>query len=311
MTSPPTNFRLKGKRFHLTYSQCDIHRDRIFEFLSTLGKDVIRCRIGHELHADGSPHRHVAIEFASAWDRRNASSFFDCDGFHPQILPKRTNGAWNAAWEYAKKEGDFADYVDQEAAAANQTLGELAESSASYREYLEAIDERGTQFGLAKEMWKVCTTSSAVTITAENVDEHAVGTIPSLHLQALRFDPNELRSVILQGPSLIGKTTWALRNMPYPCLWVNQVEDLRDFRRGYHKSIIFDDVCYQHRPRSEQLYLVCNRQPRSCWARYCNVRLPRGLHKLFTCNDGKDLLPVMHQMGDDGIDSRCFLINVV
>jgi len=114
MTTPPTAFRLKGKRFHLTYSQCPLERDRIFEFLSTLGKDVIRCRIGCELHDDGSPHRHVAIEYASAWDRRNASSFFDIDGFHPQILPKRTKSEWSAAWEYAKKEGDFADYVDED-----------------------------------------------------------------------------------------------------------------------------------------------------------------------------------------------------
>jgi len=310
MTTPPTAFRLKGKRFHLTYSQCPLERDRIFEFLSTLGKDVIRCRIGCELHDDGSPHRHVAIEYASAWDRRNASSFFDIDGFHPQILPKRTKSEWSAAWEYAKKEGDFADYIDEDEAEKTSSLSDLVEGSKSYKEFLDAIDRRGTQFGLAKEMWRVCTSRASITLTDENISEHAVGTIPSLHLQALRFDPDESRSVILQGNTELGKTTWAMINMPKPCLWVNQVEDLRDFREGYHKSIIFDDVCYQHRPRSEQLYLVCNRQPRNCWARYTNIRLPRGVYKVFTCNAGTDKLPVMYNMGDDAIDSRCKLIQI-
>lgn len=307
-----TNFRLKGKRFLLTYSQSDLLSDDIYATLSGLGKDVIRCRIGREQHADGGSHQHVAIEFSSAWDRRNAGRFFDIDGIHPNVRPKRTKTEWETAWDYCKKDGDFKDWgLPQEEAGSQTTIRDFAESTENYGEFLDAIEANSWPFHLAKEIWKfVKSDGGAVTITDENAADHIVGTIPSLHLQALRFDPDELRSVILQGPAEIGKTQWGIRNMPRPCLWVTQIEDLKSFRFKYHKSIIFDDVCLQHRPRSEQLFIVCNRQPRTVWARFSNVRLPRGVHKLFTCNAATIYLPVQFGMGDDGIDSRCKLINV-
>jgi len=102
------------------------------------------------------------------------------------------------------------------------------------------------------------------------------------------------------------KSTWAKTRVPLPALWVTQHEDLRGFRKGYHVSIIFDDVCYQHRPRSDQLHIVCRREHRSLWARYCNIRVPRSVYKVFTCNMGNDKLPVIS--GDAGIDSRVKLV---
>lgn len=306
--------RIKGKRFHLTYSQCgDLQPDDVYAFLSGLGNPIVRCRIGTELHANGGRHLHVAIQFERAWDRRN-SRLFDVHGYHPNVRPKQHKKAWDNAWTYDAKHGEFKDWgaPQAEAEAEQDQIGdeliELAEESESYKEYLRAIGNRQLNFFLAKEIWRTCTSDEPVTITGDNLRDQAPGTIDNVQLQNLVFDQQDLRSLVLQGPPEIGKSTWAKTRVPLPALWVTQHEDLRGFRRDYHMSIIFDDMCYQHRPRSDQLHIVCRREHRSLWARYTNVRVPRSVYKVFTCNMGDDKLPVKYGMGDPAIDSRVKLV---
>lgn len=307
-----TPLRIKGKRFHLTYSQCgELQPDRVYEFLSTLGNDVIRCRIGTELHADGGRHLHVAIQFARPWDRRN-TRLFDVDGHHPNIIPKRTDREWCNAWDYDAKHGEFKDWGAPQAEKvedqAGTTLIDLAEESESYKEFLRAVGDRQLNFFLAKEIWRTITSDEPITITGDNLADQAPGVITNEQLQNLAFDQQDLRSLVLQGPPEIGKSTWAKTRVPLPALWVTNHEDLRGFRNGFHRTIIFDDVCYQHRPRTDQLHIVCRREHRSLWARYCNIRVPRAVWKVFTCNMGDDKLPVAYGMGDPAIDSRVKLV---
>jgi len=311
------SYRLKGKRFHLIYSRCDATATDLYRFLCELDIDILRCRIGQEKHADGGGHLHCALELRNPLDKRNAARFFDYSGHHPQIKPKRTKPEWKATWLYVGKDGQdqtFGSPFDGEDDVP-MLLSELARTSRTYLEYLDTIEKRGTQFGLAKEIWQeVNSGNETITISDENAATFGPGTLESVQLSDLPFPTGDLRSLVLQGPPQIGKSTWAIHRMPRPCLWVTHIDDLCAFRSGYHVSIIFDDMCFQHLPRQTQLHLACNRQARSLHCRYVRAKLPRGLFKVFTCNMGSICFPFKtildNGLEDDALLSRLNIIIV-
>lgn len=323
-------FRLRGKRFHLTYSQCPIDADRFVDFFNKLpNNEVVRIRVGAELHQDGNPHRHIAVEFRRAWNRTgdSAERFFDVDQHHPQIKPKRTKPEWLGAWRYAAKDGQYDDWgepgsgydddgntgsVNRRAEHIGDDLVSTAEETTDYLEFLRTVGNSNASFPLAKEIWS--------TVKARGLNDRTLhdpenpgeleGRISNFHLRSLRWpdDGWERRSLILQGPSFIGKTTWCKLYAPKPALWVRHSDDVDQFRPGYHASIIIDDQCFQHTPRSNQLNWVDQQDPATCHIRYKRIHLPAGLPRIFTCNEGSDKLPVAYGMGDVAIDNRCRLI---
>lgn len=92
------------------------------------------------------------------------------------------------------------------------------------------------------------------------------------------------QSLVIIGPSGCGKTTIARHIAPKPALFCTHVDTLRQFRPGYHKSIIFDDVNFTHIPREGQINIVEFEQPRAIHVRYGVVTIPAGVVKVFTAN---------------------------
>lgn len=322
-------FRLRGKRFHLIYSQCPLDADRIIEFFTNLpNNEVVRIRIGNESHQDGNPHRHVAIEFRRPWNRagNTAERFFDIDEYHPQIKPKRTKPEWLGTWQYAAKDGQFHDWGEPGTGYDDDNTGggvrrtehigddliSAAEETTDYLEYLRTVGNTGANFPLSKEIWsavKARRNDDRTIFDPENPGE-LEARISNFHLRSLRWpdDGWERRSLILQGPSYIGKTTWCKLYAPKPALWVRHADDLDKFNADVHRSIIVDDQCFQHRPRPDQLNWVDMQDPATVHIRYKRAKLPAGLPRIFTCNEGSDKLPVCYGMGDAAIDNRCKLI---
>lgn len=108
----------------------------------------------------------------------------------------------------------------------------------------------------------------------------------------LRFDPNSRLSLVVEGASGIGKTTWAKRHIPKPALMCSDIDDLKHFRRGYHVSVLFDDMCFKGNadgkgawPRTSQIHLVDMENDRSIRCRHRNAMLPAGVFRIFTCNE--------------------------
>jgi len=110
------------------------------------------------------------------------------------------------------------------------------------------------------------------------------GVITSETLLNLR-PVTDMTSLWIQGPSGIGKTTWALTFMPRPLLFVRHLDTLREFRSGFHKSIVFDDMNFTHLHRAAQLDLVDRFHPQQVHIRYAVVNLPAGTPKCFLSND--------------------------
>lgn len=97
--------------------------------------------------------------------------------------------------------------------------------------------------------------------------------------------PTDMTSLWVKGPSGVGKTTWALRTSIKPALFVRHLDTLREFRNGYHMTIIFDDMSFSHLPRQAQIELVDRFHPQQVHIRYTVVNLPAGIPKIFLSND--------------------------
>lgn len=134
----------------------------------------------------------------------------------------------------------------------------------------------------AKAIWDTYHTDTIMTLTndmsfAGNIDPRFESLISQAEL-------HEHLTLLIVGEAGIGKTTWAKKTIPKPCLFVTHIDDLRKFKVGYHVSILFDDVCVTHFPETAQIHLVDYENPRSVHVRYGTARIPAGIRKIFTCN---------------------------
>jgi len=130
------------------------------------------------------------------------------------------------------------------------------------------------------------------------------GVINPRFLEMFNWNPWDLKkTLVLVGPSGIGKTTWAKKNAPKPCLFVSHLDDLKSFRADMHKSIMFDDVSVTHMPITSQIHLCDMENVRSIHVRYGTVTIPAGVPKIFTCNSSPIALE------HPAIARRCQFIN--
>jgi len=282
-----------GKRFFLTYAQCDATMHELACFLIFQG-DVKSYIVAEEKHADGSPHLHACVEYATV--QRHDHKWLDFNGKHPNKQDPRN---WNACIQYCKKDGNFLDGTD-----GNGKSGDSVDASAAcaacetQEEWFDYSVKKKIPMGYAVWYWNRrygdCTTL--------NTDE-AEGTMVAA-LELFKFDPDVHRTIVVKGPSGCGKTTWAKRSMPKPCLFVSHIDQLKEFKVGFHKSIIFDDVDFSHYPRGSQIHIVDFDNPRAIHCRHQTATIPAGIFKVFTCNNDPLLLT------DAAIKRRVRVFNV-
>lgn len=105
----------------------------------------------------------------------------------------------------------------------------------------------------------------------------------NLYLSSLVFP--SAYSIVITGASGIGKTTYAIKHAPKPSLLVSHIDQLRRFRPGHHKSIIFDDIDFSEQHIGKQIQLVDSDLPRAIHVRYGVVEIPSKTVKIFTCNE--------------------------
>jgi hypothetical protein len=91
------------------------------------------------------------------------------------------------------------------------------------------------------------------------------------------------QSLIIWGQAGIGKTQFAMAVLPR-ALVVSHIDDLRLFDPTEHEGIIFDDMNFNHLPRSSQIHLVDWDITRSIHCRFSNATIPMHTKKIFTTN---------------------------
>lgn len=281
-----------GKRFFLTYPQCEESKESLLEFLESKAS-VRSFVIAHEKHKDEGSHLHACVEFHRI--ERHGVDWLDFNGKHPN---KQDPRKWEACMQYTKKDGDYIESNDR--VRLEVSLEEVVALSSSETEWMQYCVDNKITFQYARWYWDrfadSCTTISS--------NEHEGNMCDAL--RNLIFDDTSRKALVLKGMSGCGKTTWAKINAPKPCLFVSHLDQLKKFLPGYHKSIIFDDVSFTHIPRTAQIHLLDFDNTRAIHCRHSVATIPAGVHKIFTCNEW----PVTR--GDGAIERRmrCFEVHL-
>lgn len=313
-------FRLQGTAFLITWSQLPLPEDlqdaanllqRILPLLAVYGETSF-VRAGIERHQDGGFHCHCYAVYASRIDRRLTTQW-DLLDQHPNVRSKRTKPERRAALAYAAKDGVYADEGELDPPPARQGVSDVPDLASAltdhqtYQSWLQYCLSNSIPFGYASEFWK---SSRAGPETLEE-DARVEGQIHDPILLGLSFSMESDRALVLLGPSGVGKTTWARRNIPKPALFVRHVDDLRGFRVGYHVGLVFDDMCFKGDdrgkgawPRTSQIHLLDFHVGSSIHCRYLTCYIPAGIHKIFCGNY------FMFNDGDEAINRRITRIDL-
>lgn len=87
----PPSFRINAKQFFLTYPQCDMTKDAMYDALMKLD-NAEKIVIGREKHEDGNYHLHVYIKYFTKKNIKSATHF-DINGYHPNIQSAKSEKA--------------------------------------------------------------------------------------------------------------------------------------------------------------------------------------------------------------------------
>lgn len=148
-------------------------------------------------------------------------------------------------------------------------------------DWLLACCENKIPHAYASEIWNIYTQKDFCTLDA--FDHSNAQYITDIRLCILEM-PTNLKSLVIVGPSGCGKTTWAKLRSPKPALIVTHMDDLKNFKIGYHASIIFDDMSFTHLDPILQIPICDRYDNRSLHCRYSVAQIPKGIVKIFTCN---------------------------
>jgi len=269
------NYRFDGHSFFLTYSQCELTVADVWEKLRTI-KPVLWARIARESHADGGLHIHACGHWAGRVTSRNPR-FLDIAGVHPNIQPMRSVAR---ALEYVAKDGEFTDHGVVPAEDEHGTDWVALAETVTRADFMRAAFAARMAQNWAREFWELGNAENN-DVAEQNFDDAMLQREdPSLWLQ----EPSTVLSTVVIGPTGVGKSSWALRVAPKPALWVRHLDVLRCFRKGFHRSIIFDDMAFDHMPRQTQIYVVDQNQDAQIHCRYGYARVPAHTIKIFTAN---------------------------
>lgn len=295
-----SNFRLNAKKVFATWSQSgEWELDELYKFINDK-YPLEKALLAKEHHQDGNLHFHAALEFKKKVDIRN-SRVFDYKNIHPSLEPMRN---WDGAMIYLTKE-ESKQYGNWESeAVGDNPYSMLRQKEFSREEFMGDCCKRKIPFAYAIDAWRNYENTSNTTF-----DEDPNLPIPHALLKILSLptitNPNtspppvggdeasgpkepptggSQQSLVLMGPSGIGKTNWALKHAPKPTLLVSHVDDLKKLSKR-HKSIIFDDVDFTHWPVTSQIHITDCAVPRTIHVRYGTVTIPNGIVKIFTCNN--------------------------
>lgn len=143
------NFRWQGKYLLLTYPRSDFSLDDCLQFLRTRAKSAVYITVAHELHDDGTPHRHALLVFDRRFSFENERRFDFADR-HCNIRGRVDSPS--GAYAYVRKEGrEFVEWgvlPDFESAgrkgrgeSRNELWGRLLDEATDACHFLQLVRE--------------------------------------------------------------------------------------------------------------------------------------------------------------------------
>jgi len=250
-------FRFQARYALLTYAQCgDLDPFLVVDHLSGLGAE---CIIGRENHADGGLHLHAFVDFGKQYRTSNVQAF-DVEGFHPNVSPSR--GRPGEGYDYAVKDGDIvAGGLERpDGKRVSSTGGEWstllsAESEQDFWRLCEELVPRDmvrsfTSF-YAFAQWRFAPKppiyEQPVGITIETSHVAELDDWVRENVEGHRGRGVRGMSLILYGPTRMGKTIWA-RSLSQDHAYFGGMFSL-DEDISNAQYAVFDDMELKYLPR--------------------------------------------------------------
>lgn len=283
-------FRVNAVTLFLTWSRTDFDITECIDWLVDKEPTLSLIRIASEHHEDGALHRHAILRFKRKRDIRDPRHF-DFAKTHCNIKPISGKNGFIKSWRYLEKENNFIDWpannadTGKDPTTVDSTDLVGTASTLEYADWLQFVHDNNVQWGLAQAVWKHATTPPIFDILDGNV---LFGPYPECFA---RVPPN-LTVLVLEGASLLGKTQFAKVYCRKPGLFVRHVDTLKLFNPNYHKSLVFDDMCFGMWPIQSQIHLLDTEEPSAIHIRYGTVTIPANTQKIFSINPGQPIFSV-------------------
>jgi hypothetical protein len=257
-----SRFDLTGDTFFLTYSQATtIDEDDIINHLKTLGT-LQGFIISEEKHQDGNSHYHCLVRFTTKL-RIRTSKFFDVSGNHPNIT--KPHSIYNT-WHYITKEsegwaeGCFSEPPLEPGTAPTKenpwaailqtstTTEELLSKVAShdpktYILYRDRIETNG------REHFK----ESATPIYVPRYGQFTIPQQLQQYLDGEFIRPDRPKTLVLVGPTRLGKTEWA-RSLGIH-MYFNHMFNLDEWNPSA-QYMVLDDMDFDFIPAKKAIFFA-------------------------------------------------------
>lgn len=284
-TAEASSARLSAKSFLLTYAQCPVNKQDLFDYLLRKG-ETERLIVCEEAHADGNPHLHAFVCYKQK--KVNCSmKYFDFFGYHPNIRVHKPGcdpvvsavNCWNYCMksdvnplthgappekQKRKRESAFRDALSvcqrtSVGAAMDVLLAECAYETLVHYEQIERA--------LLSERRK----HSKCRIAARSLADFSA---------APKNLPNE-KALYFWGDTNLGKTAFARALLPEAQL-VRHIDQLKGV--DFSKGIIFDDFAVSHWPVTSIIHLLDWEEESGINVKHSHVVIPPHTKKIFTSN---------------------------
>jgi len=205
-------FRFKAVQAFLTYPQCDLDKERLLLALQDIDNPSY-VLISKETHETGDPHLHAYVRWRVQFSTRDARAF-DVEGFHPNIQPARNS---YQVCNYVRKHGDVLEWGDPPRISRNTKVTyEDAELCLNKSDFLAMWRE--------KDFKSFVLYNNAITSYADafyHVDSEYEPPYPEsdkvlpteiAEWKMANLDrprPERPKSLMISGPTRLGKTVWA------------------------------------------------------------------------------------------------------
>ncbi|AGO64048.1 AC1 [Sweet potato leaf curl Henan virus] len=301
-------FRLQAKNIFLTYPKCPLSKDTVLELLKGIQcpSDKLFIRVAQEKHQDGSLHLHALIQFKGKCQFTNPRHFDlthpnSSTQYHPNFQSAKSSSDVKA---YIEKDQDFVDsgvfQVDGRSARGGQQTANDAYAQAlntgCKSEALQIIKELCPkdfvlQFhNINNNLDRIFSPppsvySSPFSLSSFNNVPDIISDWAAENVMDAAARPDRPISIVIEGPSRIGKTVWARSLGPHNYLCGHLDLSPKVYSNSAWYNVI-DDVNPQYLKHFKE-FMGAQKD----WQSNCKygkpVQIKGGIPTIFLCNPGE------------------------
>lgn len=267
-------FRLNAKQLFLTYPQCPLDLETVLQQLLGL-LPVSKYTVAQEEHQNGELHIHAYLLLEKKVHIRQPHKL-DLKGedktYHGKYEGCRSARAVDT---YVKKGNKFLTNIETSTAMSNwgKALALARENKAKEASELLSLEH-------PRDM---ILHQTAIRNALRNARTPTLAAFLPIETYSTLPEWNKTKTLIISGPSGLGKTNLAKLLLPKAC-FCSHMDGLKAFDEMKHQGIIFDDMSFLHLPNESQIHLVDNYDERQIHCRHTVAVIPPGTPKVITHN---------------------------